>query len=177
MSSMPFATKAHLLLNNNYVLRAFAIAVDVRQCSDSSDRRLVLRPMLARSPSESECVRHAHPHTWLAEGVPCDIQIFHTPSRLVWLVASRPSLLLFLRLSSKAQIALNSSSDESLPPNGKRPLSSSWSLIAECDRRGCNSSASATTCDCHERTFHCVGISSAGPWHHGGGVCQHKRVS
>ena len=33
----------------------------------------------------------------------------------------------------------------------------------------------ATTCDCHERTFHCVGISSAGPWHHGGGACQHKK--
>ena len=35
------------------------------------------RPMLARSPSESEGAWHVHPHTWLAEGVPCNIQIFH----------------------------------------------------------------------------------------------------
>ena len=38
-------------------------------------------------------------------------------------------------------------------------------------------SRTATTCDCHERTFCYVGISSTGPWHHGGGVHQHKRVS
>ena len=33
----------------------------------------------------------------------------------------------------------------------------------------------ATTCDCHERTFCYVGISSTGPWHHGWGACQHKK--
>ena len=35
----------------------------------------------------------------------------------------------------------------------------------------------ATTCDCHERMFCCVGISSTGPWHHGEVGYQHKRVS